>query len=53
MISRGILSPRQHVTREIALEDVQSVMEQMPDFDVDGYVVITDFTGEKHAADLC
>ena len=52
MISRGLLSPRQHVTRQIALEDVQSVLEQMPDFEVDGYVVITNFTGKNYASDL-
>ncbi len=43
MISAGRLSPSQHVTRQISLSEVQSVIDQMPDFEVDGYVVITKF----------
>jgi len=44
MINSGRLSPQQHVTRQIKLSEVQSVIDKMPDFEVDGYVVVTDFS---------
>lgn len=43
MIQAGRLSPRQHVSEEVALEDVQSVLARMPTFETHGYVVITKF----------
>ena len=43
MIQDGLLHPSQHVSREVALEDVQSVLDKMPTFDNNGFVVITKF----------
>ena len=43
MIEAGRLNPSQHVTEEVGLEDVQSVLDRMPTFDTHGYVVITKF----------
>jgi hypothetical protein len=43
MIQHGRRTPRQHVTREVALDDVQSVIEQFPNYETRGNVVITKF----------
>ena len=43
MVDAGRLNPSQHVTEQVALEDIQSVMDRMPKFETNGYVVITKF----------
>ncbi|MBS1045452.1 zinc-binding dehydrogenase [Gluconobacter cerinus] len=43
MIAAGRLKPRQHITEEVALENVQSVLDRMPTFETNGYVVVTKF----------
>lgn len=43
MIQNGKLAPRQHVRREIGLDDVQGVFDVLPEFGTRGYVVITEF----------
>lgn len=43
MIEAGRLNPSQHVTEQVSLEDVQSVLDRMPSFETNGYVVITKF----------
>lgn len=43
MIQNGKLSPRSHVDREVGLEDVQSVLDEMPTFKTNGFVIITRF----------
>lgn len=43
MIEAGRLKPSRHVSEEVSLDDVQSVINRMPTFDTRGYVVITKF----------
>ncbi|ENB9666092.1 MULTISPECIES: zinc-binding dehydrogenase [Pseudomonas] len=43
MIAAGRLNPAQHVTEQVSLDQVQSVIERMPTFDTKGFVVITKF----------
>lgn len=43
LVAAGKLDPKSLVSREIGLEDVQSVLEDMDQFKTDGYVIVTKF----------
>jgi D-arabinose 1-dehydrogenase-like Zn-dependent alcohol dehydrogenase len=43
LVGNGKLQPSKLLDREVALEDVQSVFNQMPKFDTNGFVVVTKF----------
>jgi propanol-preferring alcohol dehydrogenase len=43
LVGSGRLKPKELVSREVGLEDVDSVLHDMDDFKTAGYVVITRF----------
>ena len=43
LVDSGKLQPRKLISEEVALGDVQSILDRLPSFDTDGFVVVTAF----------